>query len=98
VASFAWSAALSKITLDNLRKQYIIVVDWCKKSGEIVNHLLLHCQLASALWNLPSIFFGLAWVMPSKVIDLFACWRGQLGSPQSEAIWKMIPFYLMWYI
>jgi hypothetical protein len=43
-------------------------------------------------------FFGLAWVMPSKVIDLFACWRGQLGSPQSEAIWKMIPLYLLWYI
>jgi hypothetical protein len=68
VAFFAWSAALGKIlTLDNLRKRHIIVVDWCclcKKSGETVDHLLLHCKIASALWN--SIFglFGLAWIMP----------------------------------
>ena len=53
VAFFAWSAALGKIlTLDNLRKQKIIVVDWCymrKKSWESIDHLLLHCDIASAL-------------------------------------------------
>jgi hypothetical protein len=27
---FAWSAALGKIlTLDNLRKMHVVVVDWC---------------------------------------------------------------------
>jgi hypothetical protein len=48
-----WKAALSKIlSLDNVRKQHIIVIDWCclcKKSVETVGHLLLHCELASAL-------------------------------------------------
>jgi len=36
--------------------------------------------------------------MPRRVMDLFACWRTQCGSPQSEAIWNKIPPYLMWYI
>jgi hypothetical protein len=55
VVFFAWSAALWKIiTLDNLRKLHVIIVNWCcmcKKSGESVNHLLLHCEMTSALWN-----------------------------------------------
>jgi hypothetical protein len=65
---FAWSAALGKIlTMDDLRKLHVIVVNWCcmyKKSGDSVDRLLLHCEIASSLWN--SIFsrVGLAWVMP----------------------------------
>jgi hypothetical protein len=49
VGFFAWSTALGKIlTLDNLRKRHIIVVDcycMCKKSRETVDHLLHHCDL-----------------------------------------------------
>lgn len=48
VAFLAWITALGKIlTLDNLRKQSVIVIDWCcmcKRSGEIVDRLLLHCD------------------------------------------------------
>jgi hypothetical protein len=33
--------------------------------------------------------FGLDWVMPSRVVDLFACGRGQFGSVHSAALWKM---------
>jgi hypothetical protein len=43
VAFFVWSAALGKIlTSDNLRKQHMIVVNWCclyKKSGESMDSL-----------------------------------------------------------
>jgi len=53
VAFFAWAAALGKIlTLDNFRKRRVIVIDrccMCKKNGENVNHLLLHCDVASVL-------------------------------------------------
>jgi hypothetical protein len=53
VAFFAWTAALGKIlTMDNLRKRHVIVIDWCcmcKRHGESVDHLLLHCEVASAL-------------------------------------------------
>jgi hypothetical protein len=47
---------------------------------------------------LSSDFFGLEWVMTCFVKDLFACWRGQFGSPHSKALWKMILFGLMWCI
>jgi hypothetical protein len=54
-AFFAWSAALGKIlTADNLKKRKIIIVDrcyLCKRDGETVDHLLLHCDVASTLWN-----------------------------------------------
>jgi precorrin-4 methylase len=52
-AFFAWSATLGKIlTMDNLRKRYVIVVNMrcmCEKNGESVDHLLFHCVVACAL-------------------------------------------------
>jgi hypothetical protein len=53
VAFFAWLVALGKIlTMDHSRKRYFIVMDWCcmcKRSEEIVDHLLLHYEVARAL-------------------------------------------------
>ena len=48
----------------------------CKKSGELVNHLLLHCPIASELWSMVWALFGLLWVMLQSVTDLFSSWRG----------------------
>jgi hypothetical protein len=77
VAFFAWSVALGKIlTLDNLRKMHVIVIDrccMCKMNGETVDHLL-HCEVARVLWNAIFSCFTLYWVMPLRVVDLFACW------------------------
>jgi len=43
-------AALGKIlTHDNLCRRYIVVVEWCcmcKKNGESIDNLLLHCGVA----------------------------------------------------
>jgi hypothetical protein len=68
VAFFTWTVALEKIlTVDNLRKRRVIIVDWCcmcKVHGESVNHLLLHCSVAQELWSLIFSMFGIAWVMP----------------------------------
>jgi hypothetical protein len=77
-AFFAWLAALGKIlTMNNLRKRHVILVDrccMCKCNGESVNHLLLHCDVAYALWSALFTRFGLSWVIPRRVSDLFACW------------------------
>jgi hypothetical protein len=52
---FSWTATLGKILpMDNLRKQCVIVVNcycMCKRSGEMVDHLLLHYKIAGALWS-----------------------------------------------
>jgi hypothetical protein len=64
------------LTLDNLRKQDVIVFDrccMCKRNEESMDHLFLYCEVAFASWNAIFSRFGLSWVMPSWVVDLFAC-------------------------
>jgi hypothetical protein len=71
VAFFMWTAVLGKIlTVDNLCKKNIIVTEWycmCKKSGESIVHLLLHCEVAVEVWNMVCQLFGVMWVMPGSL-------------------------------
>jgi hypothetical protein len=94
---FAWSAALGKIlTIDNLRKEHVIVIDkrcMCKRHRESLDPLL-HCEAACDLWNTIFSYFGLSWGMPLRMIDLFACWWTYRRS-QNAVVWKMVPFCLM---
>lgn len=68
VAFFCWLVSHDKVmTTDNLRKRGFCVVDWCsmcKKEGESVNHLFLHCEVAKSLWHEIFERMGMAWVMP----------------------------------
>lgn len=57
----------------------------CKQNGESVDHLLLHCYVVYALWSARLTRFGLSWVMPRRVFDLFACWWTS-GRSRSAAI------------
>jgi hypothetical protein len=99
VAFFVWSTALGKIlTLDNLRKRNIVLVNrcgMCKKEEESFDHLLLHCESAQFLWNTFFSRFGLAWVMPRGVVDLLHCWWSG-GRPRSAVVWKMVLLCIMW--
>lgn len=52
----------------------------CKRSGESIDHLLLHCEVARELWTLIFRLFKVERIMPKRVIELLACWRGLLGS------------------
>ena len=83
VVFFSWFASLVKIlTADNLCKRHVIVFDWCymcKRRGESVDHLLLHCLIASELWSLVFCLFGIHCVMPYKVIELFESWTSKFG-------------------
>jgi hypothetical protein len=89
-------AVLGKVvTLDNLRKRHLIVVNRCCKFDEdTVDHLFLHCEIANELWYVIFSRFRLAWVMPSSVVDLFACWWTR-GSSRSAIVLKMVPLFLI---
>jgi hypothetical protein len=93
-AFFVWSVTLDKIlTMDNLRKKHVILLDrccMCRRNGESVDHLLLYCDVAYALWSAIFTRFGLFWVMPKRILDLFACWWTS-GRSRSAVIWKMVP-------
>jgi hypothetical protein len=56
----------------------------CKREREreYVDHILLHCDVAYALWTNILNRFGMSWVMSKKIIDLFACWW-RSGRPMS---------------
>jgi hypothetical protein len=54
---------------NNLKKRCVIVVDrccLCKRNVEFVDHLLLHYEVACALWNAIFSHFGISWVMLIK--------------------------------
>jgi hypothetical protein len=97
MAFFVWTAALRKIlTHDNLRRRGIVVVEWCvmcKKHGESVDHLLLHCDVARVVWSFFYSFFGVEWVMPSSVLDLLIGWGTVLGRGPGFCIWKQVPLW-----
>ena len=56
VLFFIWIAALGRIlTLDNLMRKGLPLVNWCcmcRSNGESVYHVLLHCDVAHALWGM----------------------------------------------
>ena len=78
VVFFSWTVALGKIlAMDNLWKRHIAVLEWffmCKRCGELVDHLLLHCPIAYELWSMVFCLFGIHWAMPDKVSELLASW------------------------
>jgi hypothetical protein len=51
----------------------------CKVNGETMDHLLLHCDYAQSLWSFIVCLFGVSWVMPRRVEDNLACWKGGFG-------------------
>jgi hypothetical protein len=100
VAFFVWTAVLGKIiTIDNLRKKNIIVTKWscmCKKSGESIDHLLLHCEIDSEIWNMVCQLFGVTWVMPGRLKECLGSWREQRGNRTVLQTWGMAPLCVMW--
>jgi hypothetical protein len=102
VAFFVWSTALGKIlTHDNLRKMNVIVIEWCclcKKSGESIDHLLLHCDIARDLWSYILIVFGVQWVMSRTVLELLNSWGAAIGCGRAKEAWRLAPLCLLWCI
>jgi hypothetical protein len=99
VSFFAWSAAWGRIlTADNLMRRGYQLAGWCcmcRQDGETINHLLIHCAKAAGLWSFVFRKFGIIWVLPGCVLDLFLGWYNGLGKVHSK-IWNMVPLCLLW--
>ena len=95
VSFFVWIATMDRIlTMQNLRRRHVMVIDWCymcKGSGESTDHLLLHCPIATDLWNCMFSLVGIQWVMPKGVLELLACWREGRGKSKIQDLWNSIP-------
>jgi hypothetical protein len=68
----------------------------CKKSGEFIVHLLLHCKVALEVWNMVCQLFGVMWVMLGSVTDCLGSWRAQKGIRTVLQTWRMMPLCVMW--
>ena len=49
-----------------------------------MNHLLLHCKFAHALWSEVFLVFGVQWAMLNTVVSLLFEWRNWLGKFSSN--------------
>jgi len=102
VAFFVWSVALGKIlTHDKLLKRNVVVIEWCcmcKKNGESMDHLLLHCEVARDLWSYIFSLFGIEWVMPRMVLELLTSWGASVRYGRAKEAWRLTPLCLLWCI
>ena len=88
------------LTIDNLVKRNLPIVNWCclcRCNEETVDHLLLHCKFARALWSEIFLVFVVQWVMLNTIVSLLFARRNWLGTFSSN-IWNMVPACLTWLI
>jgi hypothetical protein len=70
----------------------------CKKSGESIEHLSLHCEVARDLWSYILTLFGVEWVMPRMVLELLTSWGASFGYGPAKEVWRLVLLCLMWCI
>ena len=88
------------LIIDNLVMKNLPFVNWCCLcwcDEENVDHLLLRCKFAHALWSEVFLMFGVQCVMLNLVVSLLFAWRNWLGNYSSN-VWNMVPACLMWLV
>lgn len=68
----------------------------CKGSGESVNHLMLHCPVATELWSLVFGLLNIYWVMPRSLKEMFLSWS--LYKRRRKGFWEAVPLGVCWTI
>ncbi|RVX06988.1 LINE-1 retrotransposable element ORF2 protein [Vitis vinifera] len=100
VAFFAWEASWEKVlTLDKLQRRGWQFPNRCFLCGceeENVNHILLHCTVVRALWEIVLALFGANWVFLEKVKDMLVSWRGPFVGRKRKRIWTSIQLCIFW--
>ena len=100
VAFFAWEATWEKVlTLDRLQKRGLQLPNCCFLCGcdeENVNHILLHCIVTRALWDIIFGLIDIKWVLPETIKEALISWRGSFVGKKRKKIWKSIPLCNFW--
>ena len=79
----------------------VVLANWCCMcglAGESVDHLLVHCSVASQPWSLVFAIFGMTWVQPGSVALMLWSWSGGRVGKRRQKAWTFAPFCLMWLI
>ena len=90
LAFFAWEATWGRVlTIDRLQKRGWQIPNRCYLCGsdeENVNHLLIHCTVASVLWGMVLSLFGAQWVFPETVKEVIIRWKGSFVGKKRKRI------------
>ena len=86
------------LTCDNLTRKGITLVNNVERSGETVDHLLIHYIVAKELWSFVFSMFGFHWVLPEQVVDVLSGQKFRVVTHDNFFAWKIVPLYLIWVI
>jgi len=70
----------------------------CEHEAEVNNHLFIHCQTATRLWNTFLCSLRISWVMPKTTLEVLNSWPGVGSRGKKEEWWKLIPACIWWSI
>ena len=71
----------------------------CKRNGESINHLFLHCPVTIGLWHKLFNLAGLAWVPPRSIEDmLVVAFKGLGNSLRGKTLWQITCLTLLWMV
>ena len=87
------------MTIDKLRRRNHIIVNGCPiclKDEESVHHLMIHCPFPNRVGIDILDMFGMQWVMPRAVDDLFHQWRFGCKYIHRRILWKLVLYGTLW--
>ena len=58
---------------------------------------MIHCSLASDLWNIALCSFGVSWVFPNNITNLLYGWYNCFGK-HNCSVWNLVPLCSMWIV
>ena len=102
VAFFAWEATWGKVlTLDRLQRRGVQLPNCCFLCGceeENVNHILIHCIVVRALWDIVIGLVDVKWVFPETVKEVLISWKGSFVGKKRKKVWDSIPLCIFWMV
>lgn len=103
VKAFSWTAAVHRInTMDMLQKRRPFIQlspQWCslcKKDGESVHHIFLHCSFTYEVQAYFISRMGINWVIPREVSKLFHSWGTYEVNDRSKQFGEVILHAIIW--
>lgn len=100
VSFFLWSAVLDKIiTLDHLQSGGWFLANRCVlcwKEEESVDHLLMHCDMATMVWGFFLSHLKMSWVFPNHFHEFISGWWIRDWEALPSIIWTTFPGAIGW--
>lgn len=91
---FMWVAISGNISTNDVlrRKGFILpnICSLCKKDGESVNHILLHCPIYWVVWFGVLRDFGICWALPRDMKTLLVAWQSKAFSCRVNRIQRLV--------